>query len=80
MQSSNEYLIAKMVQFNNKAEAQAIEDYSDFLKSVVESELDESFKNYIVSVISEIIGDELNHQEKLQEIYTALTNIEPNKE
>lgn len=80
MQSSTEYLIAKMVQFNNKSEAQAIEDYTDFLKLVVESEIDEDYKKYIVSVINEIVSDELNHQEKLQEIYTALTNIEPNKE
>jgi rubrerythrin len=80
MQSTTEYLIAKMVQFNNKAESQAIEDYTDFLKLVAESELDEDFKNYIASVINEIIADELNHQEKLQEMFTALTNVEPNKE
>lgn len=79
MQSPTEYLIAKFVQFNNKAEAQAIEDYTDFLKHVSESDLSDDYKTYIKNVINEIISDELNHQEKLQQVYTILTNIEPNK-
>ena len=77
---NNEYLIAKLVQFNNKAEAQAIEDYTDFLNSILDSNLNEEDKTNIASVINEIISDELNHQQKLQEIYTFLTNIEPNKD
>lgn len=76
----NEYLIAKLVQFNNKAEAQAIEDYTDFLNALLESTLQEEDKTNIASIISEIISDELNHQQKLQEIYTFLTSIEPNKD
>lgn len=71
--------ISKLIQFNNKAEAQAIEDYTAFLESLESSTLEEEMKAFIKSVIDEIISDELNHQQKLQELYTALTDVEPNK-
>jgi rubrerythrin len=80
MKTQTEYLIARLVQFNNKAEAQAIEDYVNFLNSVAESDLPMSDKEYITNVINEIIADELNHQEKLQDLFTGLTDIEPNKD
>ena len=72
--------IARAIQFNEKAEAEAIEYYTDMLSVVAESEIDETDKNYVKSVIEEIISDELNHQQKLQALYTALTDIQPNKE
>jgi len=72
--------VAKAIQFNNKAEAQAIEDYTAFLKTVKDSELDEADKGIIKGVIDEIISDELNHQEKLQQLYSGLTQVEPNKD
>ena len=34
----------------------------------------------IVDIINEIISDELNHANKLLELYTMLTGIEPNKD
>lgn len=80
MKTPTEYLMSKLVQFNNRAEAQAIEDYADFLKAVSESDLKESDKKIIEDTINEIIADELNHQEKLQVLFTMLTDIEPNKD
>ena len=37
-----------------------------------------SNKDEIKSVINEIISDELNHNEKLNAVYTAITGIKPN--
>lgn len=71
--------IAKEVEFNAKAEAQAILDYTELLKKVGETEFEENDKAVIINTISEIIADELNHQEKLHSLYTALTGIEANK-
>lgn len=80
MQAPLEYEIGKFIEFNEKAEGQAILDYTDFLKFVAESELSQDDKDYIASVINEIISDELNHQQKLQELYTAITDIKANKD
>lgn len=79
MKTETEYLISKLIQFNNKAEAQAIQDYVDLLSAVAGSNLTLEDKEYITSVVNEIIADELNHQERLQELFTGLTDIEPNK-
>ena len=73
----NELEIAKIVQENLKEEAQAVIDYTEMIKSVIESKLDEIGKDRIISTIEEIIGDELNHQMKLGQLYVALTGIEP---
>lgn len=72
--------IAKLCQFNEKAEAQAVEDYTEMIKKVMASEIDEEKKETIVNSISEIVSDELNHQMKLGELYVYLTGIEPNKD
>ena len=37
-------------------------------------------KEFIKDTISEIISDELNHQEKLKMLYTMLTSIKANKD
>lgn len=71
--------IAKLCQFNEKAEAQAVEDYTEMIKRVLASEIDEEKKSILVDTISELISDELNHQMKLGELYVMLTGIEPNK-
>lgn len=72
--------IAKLTQFNEKAEAQAVEDYTEMIKQVVEcEELDDTEKEEIVGKITELIADELNHQQVLQELYVYLTDIEPNQ-
>lgn len=74
----SELEIAKLCQFNEKAEAQAVEDYTEMIKQVLASEIEE--KETIVNTISELISDELNHQMKLGELYVMLTGIEPNKD
>ena len=75
-----QYSLAKEIQYNNKSEAQAIEDYTLFLESVKKSSLKDEDKEFIISSINEIIGDELNHQIVLQELYTMLSNVEPKKD
>ena len=72
--------IAKLCQFNEKAEAQAVEDYTEMIKQVLASEIEEEQKETIVNTISELVSDELNHQMKLGELYVMLTGIEPNKD
>lgn len=69
--------IAKLLQENLKEEAQAVIDYTEMIKRVVGSRIDEADKTQIIDVIEEIIGDELNHQMKLGQLYVALTSIEP---
>lgn len=76
----NELEIAKLCQFNEKAEAQAVLDYTEMIDKVLASEIDEEKKETIVNNISEIVSDELNHQMKLGELYVYLTGIEPNKD
>lgn len=71
--------LAKLTQFNEKAEAQAVEDYTEFLRKILASGIDEEKKSVLVSTISELIADELNHQMKLGELYVLLTEIEPNQ-
>ena len=71
--------LAKEIEFNAKAEAQAVYDYTELLGKIAESGLNENEKSGITDIINEIIADELNHQNRLQEVYTYLTGIEPNK-
>lgn len=73
--------LAKLVEFNGKAEAQAILDYTEMMKRTIESEnVSQETKSKIIDYLSEIVADEINHKIKLIELYTYLTNIEPNKE
>ena len=77
----NEILeIAKLVEFNAKAEAQAVYDYTEMLNKTLTRDIEETDKDVVKNVISEIISDELNHKIKLRELYTLLTGIEANKE
>ena len=71
--------LAKLMQFNEKSEAQAIEDYTELLKKVDELEVEEELKKHIRSEINEIISDELNHQMRLGQLFVMLTGIEPNE-
>lgn len=75
-----DYTLAKHVQFNNKAEAEAIEYYTDFLSIVEQSLLPADEKEKIIAVIKEIIADELNHQDRLYEMYVSLSKIEANED
>lgn len=71
--------IAKEIQENNKDEAIAIAGYTKLLKAIYNSDLDVVDKQKCNDSIREIISDELNHQQKLQELYTMITGIEVNK-
>lgn len=71
--------IAKETELNEKAEAQAVVDYTEMLNKIMSSEIEEEVKSVAIETIREIIADELNHQMKLGELYVLLTGIEPNK-
>ena len=72
--------VANDIQYNITAEADAIEKYNRLLELVAESDLPKMKKETIQSNIFEIIGDELNHQSKLKDLYTLVTGIKENKE
>lgn len=72
--------IANLIEFNDKEEANAIVNYNELLKSVEEGDLPKSQKDRIESEVYEIIGDELNHQERLKMLYSLITGIKENKD
>ena len=72
--------IAELIQYNVKQEANAITDYNNLLKMVSGSDLSKSTKEIIQSQIYEIIGDELNHEDRLRLLYTTVTGIKTNKD
>ena len=72
--------IADLVEFNDKEEANAIINYNELLTAVKNSDLTKSQKEKFESEIYEIIGDELNHQERLKMLYSLITDIKENKE
>ena len=71
--------IASLVQANNKDEAEAIKGYTDLLAFTMSSNISSEDKQVIADTINEIISDELNHQKRLSELYTKLTNIKANE-
>ena len=71
--------IAKTIEYNAKAEAQAVLDYTELIKMVASSEIEEETKETIIDTINELVSDELNHPMKLGQLYVSLTGIEPNK-
>ena len=72
--------IANLVEFNDKEEANAIINYNELLTAVKNSDLTKSQKEKFESEIYEIIGDELNHQERLKMLYSLITDIKENKD
>ena len=74
----NIYEISAIIQRNNEDEAVAIKGYTELLDLVFKSDLTNESKEKIFASIKEIIADELNHQQKLQELYSFLTSIQPN--
>lgn len=72
--------IANLVEFNDKEEANAIINYNELLTAVKNSDLTKSQKEKFESEIYEIIGDELNHQERLKMLYSLITGIKENKD
>lgn len=79
-QKIGEIEVATDLQYNICAEADAIEKYNHLLDLVKDSDLPEHKKEVIYSNIYEIIGDELNHQERLQSLYTLVTGIKASKD
>lgn len=80
MEETSKLEIAKLTQFNEKAEAQAVFDYTEMINQVLKSDLTEEEKQFVITTIEELISDELNHQQKLQMLYVFLTSIQPNKD
>lgn len=72
--------VATEIQYNVTAEADAIEKYNHLLQFVRDSDLPKNQKEVIESNVYEIISDELNHQERLQSLYTLVTGIKPDKD
>lgn len=76
----NKLDIANLIEFNDKEEANAIVNYNELLEAVKHSDLSKSQKERIESEIYEIIGDELNHQERLKMLYSLVTGIKEQKD
>ncbi len=72
--------IANEIQQNIQAEATAIEDYNRLLRNLRESDLPKNQIEFVESQIYEIIGDELNHQDRLKTLYSAVSGIKENKD
>lgn len=72
--------IANLLEYNDKQEADAIVNYNQLLEAVNGSDLPKSQKEKIESEIYEIIGDELNHQERLKMLYSLVTGIKEQKD
>lgn len=72
--------IANLIEFNDKEEANAIINYNDLLTAVKNSDLPKNKVEKIESEIYEIIGDELNHQERLKMLYSLVTGIKEQKD
>ena len=71
--------IAIELQDNIRAEAKAVIDYNILLNHLHESTLSKAQIEHIEAEIYEIIGDELNHQERLKSLYSAVSGIKENK-
>ena len=76
----NKMDIADLIEQNDKDEANAIISYNYLLEALKNSDLSKSKKETIESEIYEIIGDELNHQERLKMLYSLVTGIKENKD
>ena len=64
---------------NTVDEVNAISGYEQMLCVVNECE-DLPYKDEITAQVKEFIADELNHQQKLMEMYTALTGNMPKED
>lgn len=76
----DKFAVSDLIEFNDKEEANAIINYNRLLEVVEESDLPKSKKETIQSEIYEIIGDELNHQERLKMLYSLVTSIKEQKD
>lgn len=72
--------IANLIEDNEKDEADAIKSYNYLLEATKNSDLPKRQKEVIESQVYEIIGDELNHQDRLKMLYSVITDIKENKD
>ena len=72
--------IADLIEQNDKDEANAIISYNYLLEAVKQSDLSKGKKEAIENEVYEIIGYELNHQERLKMLYSLVTDIKANKD
>lgn len=72
--------IANLIEFNDKEEANAIINYNDLLTAAKNSDLSKAQMEKLETEIYEIIGDELNHQERLKMLYSLITGIKEQKD
>lgn len=72
--------LASSIQRNIRSEADAVIEYTAVIQFILSADIDESVKETTIESLNEIISDELNHQKKLQEIYSSLVGVEPNKD
>ena len=72
--------IANLIQFNDKEEANAIINYNDLLTATKNSDLSKAQMERLEAEIYEIIGDELNHQERLKMLYSLITGVKEQKD
>lgn len=79
MDMDKKLCLADEIQRNITAEADAIEKYNFLLSIVDKSEVSQLKKETLQTRIYEIIGDELNHQSVLKELYTLVTGIKENE-
>jgi cell division septum initiation protein DivIVA len=76
------YSIATQIAARQKEEADAVEQYTATLSLIegalegVEGEASAILAN-AVAQLHEIVGDELNHQERLFKLYLLLTGLKP---
>lgn len=78
--SDSEKQIANLIQENMRDEADAIMSYTHFLEALSSSDIIGNKRDKIESEIYEIIGDELNHQDRLKMLYSLVTNIKEAKD
>lgn len=72
-------ILADEIQSNITAEADAIEKYNYLLSVIENSDVSKIKKETLQARVYEIIGDELNHQSVLKELYTLVTGIKENE-
>lgn len=77
----NKMRAATLVAKDAKAEWDAIEGYQDRLNEILSYILDDQpeLADEVKDIYNEHISDELNHARELDELYIALTTIEPSE-
>lgn len=69
------YKVGAIIQGAIVKEAETIQDYSERLEALYH--ISDSLGKEMSNVIDEIIADELDHIDRLNQLYSAVTKIEP---